>query len=841
MNVNLLQSRIRVLLLCTSVLLGIRATLSAQGGTAYKQLVTSVSETVTDTVIGVDLDINEVSPQAKHGNVSVVILSSGGSGNPYLYEIRYIPDAGFLGVDTFTLEYNYIGSYPYLTYRAYRVSVYPSVLTARNDFAVTSTGVQIAIDVLANDAATNGPVTIHSIPLVKNGTAVINGSQILFTPVPGFAGVTHLNYVVCDAFNTCKTAQAAIGVHENALPDTAGLRVATAKNTKLKIPLALDGYSVFQNPSNGTVQLQNGQVFTYAPNTNFTGVDQFVLSNEVSGTLFFKTVTLDVLSAPMQNTMAIDDRVYTPQGQAISFNVRDNDIGNLTVKSWSIPSGLPGIVSGTSGSGNVTFTPDSGFIGVATFYYKIGNMFVSDLEIATVNVIVGNMNPRAGEFHLTTAKETPLIINYQIPFIGFDFSVFDPPENGSCAVYPGFTTQTFNGQTVSGHNLLVYTPNSGFTGLDDFAMSYCVTANGQCQNVKIALDVTAPLSQQGPYCIEDCVWAGDVNRDGIVNNKDVLPLGYLMGFDGLQRPDASLEWFGQFSPNWNNPYTDLRTDLKHADTDGNGTVSTEDTLAIGLFYGQTHNLIPGKRPVGKGMPFFLNVLTPNPGIGDLVEVEVSLGCAPHPVLNVYGFTFDITLGQNIIASGLQMEYYDNSWLNRNAPSLWMDKNPESNRLETAFTRTGGTGCSGYGVVGKFDFIIIDVIVGAKPLEPNYARISLTPPEFMWADGQNSVGENFILNIPLRPVDEKERGINVLNDALYVYPSPASDVIKVHLNGEDLIESLSIFDMSGREVYHSGNVQWEHAEIPVQEIPGGIYVALARTASGVQTRKFQVLH
>lgn len=40
--------------------------------------------------------------------------------------------------------------------------------------------------------------------------------------------------------------------------------------------------------------------------------------------------------------MAMDDVVHTPKGQAITFNVRHNDIGNLLVKGWITPGNLPG-------------------------------------------------------------------------------------------------------------------------------------------------------------------------------------------------------------------------------------------------------------------------------------------------------------------------------------------------------------------------------------------------------------------------------------------------------------------------------------------------------------------
>ncbi|MCK6694862.1 MAG: Ig-like domain-containing protein [Thermoanaerobaculia bacterium] len=832
MNEFLRLPPIRFLLLVIMPVIGAQA----QSAGPYKNLVTAANTLVADTVSGQNLSIYVVSPVAQHGDVDIDLLQSGGSGNPYIFAIKYTPDPGYIGVDTFTVELNYQGSYPFLVYRGYKVSVYPSIVSAQSDFAVTAAGTPVTINVLANDNSVNGPLTLAALPLVNNGTAVITGgNSIRFTPAPGFSGIGHVNYVVCDATSTCKTGQYTIGVNNgNPVNDT--LNMATAKNTSVLMPLTHTGYSVFQAPANGNVLMLNGHSFRYTPLLNFTGIDQFILATNQYGQTVYKTVVVHVLNTPAQNMMAMDDLVFTPKGTPITFNVRDNDIGNLLVKSWVVPNNFPGSISGTTGNGNVTFTPNPNFTGVATFQYKIGNMFVPDLEIATVRVVVGNMNPSAGLFEMTTPRSTPFVIEYDIPFNGFSFHITDQPDHGTCAFYPGYNTLTLNGQTVSGNNLLVYTPDGNYVGSDEFEMDYCVTANGQCQSVKITMDVVNVVSAQPPYCITGCSWPGDINNDGVVNNKDILPLGYFMGSGGPPRNNASLEWYGQHAPNWNNPFAGSFPDLKYADTDGNGKINVEDTLAVGFFYGQTHNLTPYLQPTSKGLPFFLNLLTPNPGVGDLVEVEVSLGSASQPVTNLYGFTFDVQLSPQIVDSALRMQYYNGTWLNRNSPDLWMYKTPKQGRLESAFTRTNGVAGNGFGVIGKFDFIIIDIVDDSKLNSSPYFNIRIDNPTAMWADGGITISEHLSLNIPLR-IQQKH---GVSSGDLFVYPSPAQDLLQIHLNGDEFIETLSIFDLTGRQVYDSGPVQWERAELSIGHLPEGVYVASARTASGQVTKKFQIL-
>lgn len=842
MNVRLLQPRDRVLLFLLLIAFGAPRFVSAQP-TAFKNLTTSINTEVADTVAGVSLMVYKISPVAKHGDLKITLIQTGGAGNPHVYRISYQPDPGFVGVDTFALQYSYINNWPYLVYRAFRVTVYPSPLIARPDYNVTTAGQPVTIDALLNDSG-NGSLSISSIPLVNNGTATISPSnEIVFTPNAGYTGIAHLNYVVCDAINHCKTGEVSIGVHENAAPVNDTLRIATAKEVKLSIPLTYNGYTLFQAPANGTVALENGQVFHYSPNINFSGGDQFILSRDSLGTTVFKTVFVEVINTTARNKMAMDDLVFTPVGQPVTFNVRDNDIGNLLVKSWVTPNGLPGTISNTNGAGNVTFTPHTNFTGVATFYYRLGNQQIPNLETGTVNVIVGNLPPVYPTFELTTPTSTPFVINYKIPFVDFEFSILDPPDHGTCSYYPGFSTHTINGQTVSGNNLMIYHPSNGFTGTDEFELDYCVTANGQCQSVKIVMNVVDVFGADPPYCLDNCVWTGDINNDGIVNNKDLLPLGYYTGLNGTERQNASLEWYGQTANNWNNPFTGNPVDVKHADVDGSGLINHEDTLAISLFYGQTNSLIPFIPPVSKSLPFFLNVLTPNPQVGDLVQIEVSLGNEYLPVTDLYGFTFDVSLSPNIVDSAFRMTYYDNSWINLNAPSLWLEKKPKQGRLETAFTRTNGVSANGYGVIGVFEFVIIDVIVGAKPdkkinTHPSFA-ITLDNPVLLSGNGALTSGEKHTIEIPLIS-KERSQEFETSDSDFLVFPSPANDRLRIHLNGNDVIESLTIFDATGRAVYASGEVQWEHIELNISDWAEGFYVASAQTTTGKVVKKFQIM-
>jgi len=805
----------------------------------YKNLQTAAGAAVYDTIAGINLDVNESNPQPQHGELNITILSPGGSGDPYVFQVEYVPDAGFVGVDTFVLEYRYASTYPFQIYRGFRVCVLPSLLTAKTDYATTPVNTPVTIGVLANDNAESGPLTVTGIPLVNNGTASINANnEVVFTPNTNFTGVAHLNYTVCDALNTCLTGSAHIGVHHET-PDNDSLLVFTNKNQTLEVPLTYDGYTSFQAPANGIVTLVNGNSFRYAPNAGFSGSDQFVLKTTVNGVDYFKTVQVKVFNNQSPNLMAVDDVRFTPKNQAITFNVRDNDLGNLQVRNWTTPNNFPGTLSNTNGSGNVTFTPNSGFSGVVTFTYKIGNSSAPSLEMATVTVIVDNLALPENLFpyKLSTPKETPMVLHYEIPYTDFDFTVLDEPDHGDLEYFPGFTTHTINGQSFSGNNLIIVTPEAAYTGYDNFTLLYCAPNGGECVATKIEMDVVEIAATAPPFCITDCAWPGDANNDGVTNNKDLLPLGYVMGQNGIAREEGSQTWYGQFSENWADPFLGLPKDIKHVDADGGGVLTELDILAIHDHYNQAHNIFPKPFVLGKGLPFSLKLLTPNPQVGDLVRINIELGSEINPAYDIYGFIFDMTLSNGVADSAFKMTFFDHSWLNLTSPSISLAQRPSVGRFEMAYSRTNGQPVSGYGPIGQVEFIIIDIIEGGG----QNSRTSITlNPSLMLSDGSTTAGAPIKLEFPIKANDRSKVPSTSDSQDLLVYPSPAQNMMQVSWQGSEAMETLTLMDLHGKVVLEQNNLSGNQTTLNVAQLPSGLYVLSAKTAHTVATKRVQIL-
>ncbi|HPK09894.1 MAG TPA: T9SS type A sorting domain-containing protein [Saprospiraceae bacterium] len=79
------------------------------------------------------------------------------------------------------------------------------------------------------------------------------------------------------------------------------------------------------------------------------------------------------------------------------------------------------------------------------------------------------------------------------------------------------------------------------------------------------------------YCIDDCVWPGDVNDDGIVEGIDFIVGGLVTLFPKIKetyRPYGSEFWVGQDSENWQFDFNQLNG--KYLDCNGDGYISRVD-------------------------------------------------------------------------------------------------------------------------------------------------------------------------------------------------------------------------------------------------------------------------
>lgn len=310
---------------------------------------------------------------------------------------------------------------------------------AVDDFAVTQQDTAILIDVLANDIDPNGDaLTITLVGDPANGTAVIQGGQVLYTPAAAFSGQDSFTYTISDGNGGTDTATVTVTVLapgegvDN--PDVNDPPVAiddesnTLVNTAVGIGVLVNDFdpdgdlisiSAVVQPANGTVQ-NFGGVLLYTPALDFVGVDTFTYTIADPDDLTDSaTVTVTVAALPADTPgvndppVAVDDAADTPLDTAVSISVLMNDFDPdgdlLTIILVGDPQNGAAVIE----NGQVVYTPANGFTGVDHFVYVIsdGN---GGFDQATVFVAVGIPDPTA----LDEVQQPTLDQRLLLPAIG---------------------------------------------------------------------------------------------------------------------------------------------------------------------------------------------------------------------------------------------------------------------------------------------------------------------------------------------------------------------------------------------------------------------------------------
>ncbi len=775
------------------------------------------------------------SPSAFADNGSVAKNPLGGN----QYEFTYLNNPGFIGVDT--VQFNFFVSPGNITHSIAYVDVVPSIIDANNDFRTTDVDVAVEVNVLNNDYSSMDILNLKSIPVVSNGFAfILPDSSVYFQPDAGFVGFGSLNYVVCDSIDNCATGTLTISVSDGSVPTSNdSIYVNTVQDNPITIPLGFEGYEIVSNATNGSAVIESGGVITYTPNSTYIGADTVVVKKDFSGQYFYRDIFIDVLPQQNTNTVAFDDYAYTAINTEIEVNVTNNDIGNFNIKTFTQPQFGEGVVTKLSGD-VLKFVPSLDYTGSAEFSYTVKNNG-GFTETATVTVVVDDQEPQDEPFELYTNKNTPLILYYDIPIEYAEFDVVTDPNHGNLVYYDSDTTITVESQSVDVNNVMVYYPNIDFVGDDEFEIDYCITVNGTCYLTKIIVHV---LNVGSELCAsQDCVWPGDYNNDGIANMLDILQLGRTIGEFGIARTAPSIDWYGQFANEWGKSTFGSNLDFKHADADGNGEVNEDDLDGLDKSYNLTHTVHPEINPFEKTYPIILEETSTGPySIGDLVTYDLMLGESGNEAINMYGFTWSFGYNNALVdANSIDIDFDENSWLytNNNSPVLSLTKNLELlERVDVGVTRTNGYSVSGQGKVATVSFIIEDDI--ETQFASRFLPVDVSVNNII---GQNDNGQYFQLPDYKTQFILDTGGTDDLttNEDLILFPNPTEQFLTIHLNGDELMTNVTVYSITGIEMFSIDNVQWERAELDVSKYAQGMYIVKSQISDGsVLQKKFQVI-
>ncbi|QZA81823.1 retention module-containing protein [Deefgea piscis] len=376
---------------------------------------------------------------------------------------------------------------------------------------------------LANDHDLDGDtLSLVSVQNASHGVVSIINGQVIFTPDADFNGVASFSYTISDGHGGTSTATVMINVMpENDDPlakddnstGAANDALTTPEDKPLTINPALllandsdpDGDALtiisVQNAVHGTVAIVDGKI-VFTPTADYHGPASFTytVSDGFGGTA---TATVNIGVTPVNDPPKAENDRYTGlegdplsthEDEALSINpaillANDHDLDGDTLSLDSVQNASHGVVSIINGQ--VIFTPDADFNGVASFSYTISDGH-GGTSTATVmiNVMPENDDPLANNDNstgaandvLTTPEDKPLTINPALLLAndtdidGDTLSIISVQNasNGSVELVNGNVVFTPN-PNYNGPASFTYTVSDGFGGTATATVNIGVT------------------------------------------------------------------------------------------------------------------------------------------------------------------------------------------------------------------------------------------------------------------------------------------------------------------------------------------------------------------------------
>ena len=192
------------------------------------------------------------------------------------------------------------------------VLTFSALASGADIFTVPGNSTNNVLPVLANDVGTG--LLLLGVSGPTNGTAVVSGTNILYSPNYGFTGTDGFTYTNQDSLGTNSVLPVTVTV---TAPPNFSDQYQVLRNSSNNVLdlLRNDGAGMtlvsLAQPTNGTAFISGTNVI-YTPNNNYIGADSFTyMSQNGAGVGFISTVALDVRQYPNFLLVLADDQGWT--------------------------------------------------------------------------------------------------------------------------------------------------------------------------------------------------------------------------------------------------------------------------------------------------------------------------------------------------------------------------------------------------------------------------------------------------------------------------------------------------------------------------------------------------
>lgn len=357
---------------------------SAMGGVTAVE--NSVS-TLQNNAVNINVLANDTAENTTFGAVTIDTAPSAASGTAVVQAnktITFTPANNYTGNTSF--KYKVAGADGSSSTAFVYVTVNPFVApTAVNDNATTGQNIAVTISPLANDTAGSGAITTLEVTAQPaNGTATVNGNNIVYTPVSTFTGTNTITYKITDTNGKFATATITVTVEAIIAASAVNDNATTSKNTPVNVSVlsndtvgnsALTAMVITTQPTNGSVVVNGNNTITYTPANNYTGNDSFKYKiTNAYGTSSTATVSVQVLhpapSAALCGTYVISavQQADYPQFSTITAAVAHlNQHGVTCPVTFILKDAVYNNASGETFPININVIPGSSTTNTVTF------------------------------------------------------------------------------------------------------------------------------------------------------------------------------------------------------------------------------------------------------------------------------------------------------------------------------------------------------------------------------------------------------------------------------------------------------------------------------------------
>ncbi|MEM7655956.1 MAG: PKD domain-containing protein [Bacteroidota bacterium] len=330
----------------------------------------------------------------------------------------------------------------------------------------------------------------------------------------------------------------------------------------------------------------------------------------------------------------------------------------------------------------------------------------------------------------------------------------------------------------------------------------------------------------------ECVWPGDANNDGIANNQDVLALGLGFGFTGPPRFGASLNWEGQPTDSWSDSLS-IGINAAYADTDGDADVDSDDTLAISLNYGLTHNKTSQTSGSGLSMYFDTTSIVGPIVVGSPLSLPIMLGTASLPVDSIHGIAFTVNYQSHLVDTNTMNVQATSGWFGTDLLQLRKDFYLDG-LIDVGLSKKDQINSNGSGQIAAATFVMIDDI--AKRPVTDTLRLTFSDIYAITASGAEVAVSGIPANIVVvenKVSSQEEAWMRQLS----VFPNPSRNHFRLSSEGIR-ITSCAVLDVQGKLVWESSPAAMTEVQIPAETWSSGMYLLRVQTSEGTWTHKLE---